>query len=748
MASATREPHAASFISSTQGRLIAWFFACAAACTPDPVALPTPDSVDTTDAPDHVAPDLASGEVAADAPSTLLVDAAPATAAPDGQGEDAPPADTSTPVDTGVAADTGPAADTSPPTDTGKPKPGPSLASGGFAVVAGALGAPLAVDSGVPGKKDPLASAGLLVDLDKDGLLDFVLSDGIDKATWGRAIAPWKWVKAPLFQAKQPGLRSLAVTDADADGFPEIVLGGAKLYYLMRKPGETYSDEAKARGLLIDGAVAVQGIMPVDLDSDGLLDLAVALFSCSPDARLHSFLNRGDGTYVEAGLALGTAHVASLWHVMATDVDGDRHQDLLAMAEGCDPKGGNAYLHNRGYLPGKRFERLGLWPVFPAKGNGGGTPMGGSVGDADGDGDLDYVMSEIGYREQRMGGMNMRKPDLVFLGQLQDSGNHLLLRKPDGSFASQGVQAGLALPLSATGQTMVSWSARLFDFDADGHLDVWMTHGWDYSAFLLNDVGGSRPVLFRGQGNGTFAEVSATFGVPAEHRSKALATADVDGDGDLDLLLGGQGVQPLLLRNDITHPNQWLTVRLRGTASNVWGLGARVELQTSVRTYVAEMSLQAPAQTVDQALVHFGVPKGELPIALTVRWPSGYDQTLPLAVLGQALLVTEPPLVQLSARYVQSTPDAKVTVTARAYASNGGPALPGTPVAIEFAPGQTAAGNWQGATSCEPSGQCQRVWSPPSGATGEASLVITLGGQALVVRPKLRFSPKLPGPSP
>ena len=615
----------------------------------------------------------------------------------------------------------------------------PLQATGGFVEIKKALGPALAVDAGVKGQKDPLANAGLLVDLDKDDLLDVVLTDGIFVATWGRAVQPFKWIHAPLLKVNQPGLRSLAATDVDMDGWPEIVLGGAKLHYMVRQKGETYTDEAKARGLYVDGNVAVQSLTVVDLDSDGLLDLVAALYACSDDSRLLAYVNQGNGTYEERAEALGLMHVASYWHVLATDVDGDRQPDLLAMTEACEPKGGNAYFHNRSFLPGKAYELKPLAPVFLAPGSsGGGTPMGGSVGDVNNDGLLDYVMSETGYREQRMGGMNMRKPDLAKLAADDGAGNHLLIRNKDGTFKSVGVAAGIAVPLSETGQTMVSWSARLFDFDADGHLDLLMTHGWDFDSSLLADEGGTRPTLHRNLGDGTFAEVSAAFGLPMLHYARAMAAADLDDDGDLDFLMGGQMHQPLLFRNDIVHPNQWLQVRLRGSTSNTYGLGARVELVTDVRTFTSELSMQAPTQTADQPIVHIGIPKGQKPKSLRVLWPSGYDQTVPLANFGQRVTVVEPPLVTLSHRFITSTATAVVGIQARGFDANGAFMAPGYTVTIEMAPG--AKGTWQGPISCAGNGECNRHWQPPVGGKGETAFVVSIDGKTLGVRPKVRYA--------
>ena len=64
-------------------------------------------------------------------------------------------------------------------------------------------------------------------------------------------------------------------------------------------------------------------------------------------------------------------------------------------------------------------------------------------------------------------------------------------------------------------------------------------------------------MLFRNQGNGTFADVSTNLGLPNVHLGRAAALADLDHDGDLDLLLGGES-ETRLRRNP--HAAWWNNV--------------------------------------------------------------------------------------------------------------------------------------------------------------------------------------------
>jgi hypothetical protein len=123
-----------------------------------------------------------------------------------------------------------------------------------------------------------------------------------------------------------------------------------------------------------------------------------------------------------------------------------------------------------------------------------------AAGDIDGDGDVDLYV---------VGGSAGR--------------NRLFRNRGDGTFAEVGQAAGVALD-------GVSGSGPLFfDYDGDGQLDL-----------FVGAVDGGRLALFRNQGDGTFADVTASSGLalPDAALNTVSATAfDYDGDGWVDLFL-------------------------------------------------------------------------------------------------------------------------------------------------------------------------------------------------------------------
>ncbi len=208
------------------------------------------------------------------------------------------------------------------------------------------------------------------------------------------------------------------------------------------------------------------------------------------------------------------------------------------MAESCPPEHGNAWLRNGGFDgQGLQWHVAALPPVFVSPKPTGGTPMGGAVGDLNGDGLLDYALSEIGLRALRANGTDLRRAKGKDLAAAADSANHLLVAKAGGGFDSVGPQAGIAAALSSTGQSMVSWSTAFVDLDFDGHLDLLISHGHDWDSFLVGDQGGMRPVLFRNRGDGTFEDVTLSVGAEMGRWAWGALFVDLDNDGWQDLFV-------------------------------------------------------------------------------------------------------------------------------------------------------------------------------------------------------------------
>ncbi len=288
-------------------------------------------------------------------------------------------------------------------------------------------------------------------------------------------------------------------------------------------------------------------VLPVDYDSDGDLDLYVS--SGSGDRLLRNNL---DGTWTDATKTALPAGGSSRF-AAAADFDRDGDPDLALVSSG----GGLLLLDN---LRGGRFA-----------GKPGGLPRTGdflsaTAGDLNADG----------------------RPDLVWT---TENRAFAALNRGDGTFLP-------AVELAAGGAPL------LFDFDNDGHLDL----------FLAGPKGSA---LFRNDGAGAFTRVEGTF--PPALDAEA---ADFDGDGDLDLVLVTAGGGAALLENQGGNANGWLDVALEGLPTgsakvNRFGYGSEVEIKSG-HLY--------SLRTVSRPVTHLGLGGNRKAEVLRVVWTNGVPQ--------------------------------------------------------------------------------------------------------------------------
>ena len=116
----------------------------------------------------------------------------------------------------------------------------------------------------------------------------------------------------------------------------------------------------------------------------------------------------------------------------------------------------------------------------------------------------------------------------------------------------------------------MSGGVALFDYDADGWLDLFLVNS--LTVELVKSGGKTRSALYRNQGDGTFKDVTDRSGLADVGWGMGAAAGDYDNDGDADLYVTCLGPNRLYRNNgDGTFTD---VAAKAGVADPRWSTGA------------------------------------------------------------------------------------------------------------------------------------------------------------------------------
>lgn len=481
----------------------------------------------------------------------------------------------------------------------------------------------------------------LLLDYDGDGWLDiyFTNSPSVGIAVQGQK------AKSALYRNNHDGTFT-DVTEKAGVGFPCWAMGGAVGDYnndgwtdmlitceegmvLYRNNGDgTFTDVTK-QAQLTDPRWST-GAAFADYDGDGFADLMVSRYvefdlnhlpqfgvgatcrfrgipvQCGPRGMKglgdSLYRNNGDGTFTDVSQAAGVDDASGYYGlgVVWSDFNDDGRPDLF-VADDSTPN----YLY--------RNDGKGHFT------------------------DVSYISgAAVGIDGGEMAGMGIAICDFNHTGRFsihvtnfEDQSNSLYRNDGNLAFTDVAFAAGV-------GQITIpylGWGTGCVDLDNDGWPDLFVVNGHVYPQVDSLAAGAKyrqRKLVFLNRQNGTFADISNSVGpaVTIPQPSRGAAFGDLDNDGRIDVVVENIDGLPMVLHNETTISNHWITFQLVGTRSNRLALGAKVRVVAGSLSQIDEVRSGGSYLSQNDLRLHFGLGPADKVDRVEVRWPSGSTQTL------------------------------------------------------------------------------------------------------------------------
>ncbi|CAM4083858.1 CRTAC1 family protein [Zobellia nedashkovskayae] len=363
--------------------------------------------------------------------------------------------------------------------------------------------------------------------------------------------------------------------DINADGYPDLFVGN----YFQEFKGEL--------GVLKDATIV----------------------SANQTSKSYLLLNKNGKTFENVYEDYNLGHKGFGFGGVFTDYDNDGNQDLLVNQD-FGYKAVPNFLYKNLY-PEKSFLDVSEEKGMDLKEN----AMGSSVGDFNGDGLLDYYVTNIKFN---------------LLMQNQGEG------KP---FIDKAKELG-------TYNLAISWGANFADFDHDGDLDLFVSNG------DLNPNCTPMGNFYFENENAAFTEKGRSKGLNDYGIGRGSVVFDIENDGDLDLLVVNQKPtleyptpsRTKLYRNDFATGN-WLKVVLKGVNAEKNGIGSRVEIVANGQRMIREIDGGGSSHLSQNSLIaHFGLSSTTKVDSVIVTWVGGEKQVLLDQKVNQQITITEIPV--------------------------------------------------------------------------------------------------------
>ncbi len=471
--------------------------------------------------------------------------------------------------------------------------------------------------------------------------------------------------------------KGVAIEDFDRDGDLDIITGGfyVSTHYYENQNGTAFIDKSKSSNISkIKGAHLITA---ADYNNDGWVDLFIShVTGTNPNGGFALLENQQNGTFKNVTISSGLLSKDSLinnstwtWNSAWGDIDLDGDLDLFI----CNYQGYNIYHHGVPTYPSYLYrndngkftdvtEAYGLkevlknecltgaafgdynddgYPDLAIAGTTGGfnllykningekfsstnlintkneIPFMVSFLDANHDGKLDIFYANIGPADSAIKYAAFDNMEKKF------GFNRLLIQTDDGNFEEMN-------PAFQTDFPIATMSNNFGDLNNDGAFDYYFGTGGPEPWFIMPNM------LFigkldNGQPTGQVENITPLFGVGNIQKGHGIVFFDFDNDGDQDIYSSLGGAWPSdawpnqFFVNESKNNNSWVKIRLQGSKSNYYGLGAKIKVtainkggEKRIRHYLMDNKSGFGSSPY---LAHIGLYDSVEITDIEVRWP-------------------------------------------------------------------------------------------------------------------------------